>query len=322
MSNTLLQRTVVSLLTNKSGADVAYGDVVILGSATAKAFDTTTTLAYKDSMVGVCIEPAGIANNATGKIATCGWVPQINLDGAASLYDLIQTDTVAGQGTPHAAPVVAGDFAIALQASATPEAILFGTPEQLGSSEVFSGVAEDLTTSEMDSSLVYAPDGAGGVVARTETSGSGAVAQKVGTVTGASSSGTTVMPYDDSIPQKTEGDEYMTLAITPTDAGNDLYIHVVVFGSVDGSDYMCIALFQDSGNDALAAVAGYIDSSTASLTIHLIYKMAAGTTSATTFKVRAGKATSGTFQFNGRTSTGRIFGGVAASSITIEEVVP
>jgi hypothetical protein len=157
---------------------------------------------------------------------------------------------------------------------------------------------------------------------RTVTGGSGALVQKVGTVTGASSSGTTLIPYDDTIPGSSEGDEYMTQAITPTNAAHDLYISVTVFGSVDATDYMCVALFKNSDSDALAADAVYIDSGTASDTLHFVYKMTAGTTSAITFKVRAGRSSGGTFRFNGRTSTGRIFGGVAASSIIIEEIVP
>lgn len=132
MTNALLQRTTVTILTNKSGGAVAYGDVVILGSATAKAFTTTTTEGYNDSLIGVVIEPAGIANNADGKIAIGGWVPKINLDGAATLYDFIKHDGVAKQGTPHAAPAVEGDFAMALQASTTPEAVLMGAPNQGG----------------------------------------------------------------------------------------------------------------------------------------------------------------------------------------------
>lgn len=158
MPNLLVQRTVSSLLTNKSGGAVAYGDVVILGTATAKAFTTTTTAGYNDSLVGVVLEPAGIANDAIGKVATAGWVPKINLSSAAALYDLIKTHTVAKQGAPHAAPFVAGDFAVALQASTTPEAILFGVPSQHESSNI-----EDIPTAETDTDLRLAPDGAGGV---------------------------------------------------------------------------------------------------------------------------------------------------------------
>ena len=50
--------------------------------------------------------------------------------------------------------------------------------------------------------------------------------QVVNTQTGAVATGTTVMPIDDTIPQNTEGDQYMTLAITPTHASNKLLIEV------------------------------------------------------------------------------------------------
>jgi hypothetical protein len=125
MANTALNRTVVALLTNKSGGDLNYGDVVIISTGTAKAFTTTTTSPYVATGIGVIIEPNGIANDATGLVATEGWVPKINLDGSASIGQFIKTDTVAGQGTPHST-LAKGDFGYALQASATPEAILWG----------------------------------------------------------------------------------------------------------------------------------------------------------------------------------------------------
>lgn len=127
MPNTALNRTTITLLTNKSGGDVAQGDVVVLGTATAKAFTTTTSLGYNSGAIGVVFD-SSIANNATGLVATVGWVPKINLSGAATLYDFIKCYSVAKQGTSHAAPAQAGDFAQALQASATPEAILLGSP--------------------------------------------------------------------------------------------------------------------------------------------------------------------------------------------------
>ncbi|BCU95174.1 MAG: hypothetical protein CM15mV8_0180 [Caudoviricetes sp.] len=48
-------------------------------------------------------------------------------------------------------------------------------------------------------------------VARKE---GGKLLQQVHTQTGAVNTGTTIFPEDDSIPQNTEGDEYMTLSIT------------------------------------------------------------------------------------------------------------
>ncbi len=53
------------------------------------------------------------------------------------------------------------------------------------------------------------------------------VQQVVVTQTGAVASGTTVIPYDDTIPQNTEGDEYITRSITPKSATSKLVIDVV-----------------------------------------------------------------------------------------------
>jgi hypothetical protein len=149
----------------------------------------------------------------------------------------------------------------------------------------------------------------------------GSVIQRVNTQTGSVSTGTTQMPLDDTIPQNTEGDEYMTLAITPTNASNILYIDVLLNAAttVGAASQFSVALFQDSTAGALAAVAqGAIDSGQM-MSVRLTHKMTAGTTSATTFKVRAGGNGAGTTTFNGR-SSGRLFGGVMASSITITEI--
>jgi len=124
--NTALNRTTVALLTNKSGGTLAAGAVVVLDNTNAKGFTTTTTAGLSTRGIGVVLEPNGIANNATGLVALGGWVPKLTLNTAATVGQFIKTHTVAGQGTPHSSPQVEGDFAVALQASATPEAILFG----------------------------------------------------------------------------------------------------------------------------------------------------------------------------------------------------
>lgn len=126
--NTALNRTSLAFLTNKSGGDLNYGDVVVLDNTNDNGFTTTTTAGLSANGLGVIFDVAGIANNATGAVAIAGWCPQINLDGAATVGQLIKTTTVAGQGTPHDAPQTTGDFAWALTASATPSAMLFGSP--------------------------------------------------------------------------------------------------------------------------------------------------------------------------------------------------
>lgn len=154
------------------------------------------------------------------------------------------------------------------------------------------------------------------------TGGSGKLAQVVNTQTGAVATGTTAIPHDDTIPQNTEGDQYMSLAITPTSATNKLKIDVVLFaGATNASQWMTAALFQDTTANALAAGMVFDATATAGLCIVFTHYMTAGTTSATTFKVRAGRDGAGTTTFNGQ-SGGRMLGGVLASSITISEIVP
>lgn len=164
-------------------------------------------------------------------------------------------------------------------------------------------------------------DGEDGFSILSPSSGAGKLVQVVNTETGAVSTGTTTIPFDNSIPQNTEGTEFMTLAITPTNAANILYIDVTVFVTVTSTPWMIVALFQDSTADAIATVATFNNLSTAGATITFRHKMTAGTTSSTTFKVRIGPSSAATITFNGQ-SGARIFGGVAASSITISEVTP
>lgn len=152
--------------------------------------------------------------------------------------------------------------------------------------------------------------------------GSVTVVQHVHTQTGAVATGSTALPFDDTMPQNTEGDEYLTLAITPTDAANTLQLEIVLWGTADvGTPWISTALFQDTTADALAATALLPAVATGGGPIHFRHELTAGTTSATTFKVRAGTSDGTQMTVNGQ-SAGRIFGGVMASSLTITEIVP
>lgn len=161
-----------------------------------------------------------------------------------------------------------------------------------------------------------------GTWATPATGSSGAVVQVVNTQTGTMATGSTQIPVDNTIPQNTEGDEYMTLAVTPTDAANKLRIEVLaVFTPGNTGIEITMALFQDSTADALATVCMGPVAASRLQTIPLSHWMTAGTTSATTFKVRIGINSTGTNTFNGKSGAG-YFGGTLASSITISEIVP
>ncbi len=154
------------------------------------------------------------------------------------------------------------------------------------------------------------------------STGAGTVVQVVTTQTGAVATGATVIPIDDTIPQNTEGDQFMSLSITPTNAEHRLRIDVVLFACSNASNWITTALFQDSTAGALAAFANYQTIAGGAANAVFSHTMRAGTTSSTTFKVRAGRdaAAGTTVTFNG-SGGGRLLGGALASSITITEIV-
>lgn len=146
------------------------------------------------------------------------------------------------------------------------------------------------------------------------------VVQVVNTQDGAVATGSTVIPWDDTIPQNTEGDQYMSLSITPTNASNKLKIEVVWNGThSSATTRMIVALFQDTTANALAVSMQENSAATHLACVKFTHYMTAGTTSATTFKIRAGSSAAGTTTFNG-SGGARLFGGVMSSSITITEI--
>ena len=145
----------------------------------------------------------------------------------------------------------------------------------------------------------------------------GNVLQVVNVATGAVATGTTIIPGDDTIPQITEGDQYMSLAITPTSATSLIEVAVVVNFSRSAGSQNITALFRDAVPDALAVVS--LGNATDFLNSQsLIFVMTSGTTSEITFRVRLGGAQTGTHTFNGQGGSRR-FGGKSNSSITIKE---
>lgn len=148
---------------------------------------------------------------------------------------------------------------------------------------------------------------------------SGDVVQVVNLQTGAYLSGTTAIPQDNTVPQITEGFQFLSQIFTPTNASNILLIDVVLTVTAAAANTACVALFQTGTANALAAVAQAIGSTNQLNAVCFRHKMTAGTTSAITFTVRAGTGDGVTLYANGLT-TGQLYGGVYASSITITEI--
>lgn len=167
---------------------------------------------------------------------------------------------------------------------------------------------------------ILTSNGAGALPTFQANAGSSVVVKQVRTFTGAVATGTTTIPFDNSIPTSSEGTAFTGLdtTITPSNTNNILEIRVIFWGCVSALTDMVIALFQDSGAAAIAAISETVPTANYSQCLCLTYFMTAGTTSATTFKIRAGGAAASTLTFNGQ-SGGRIYGGVAASSMIITE---
>lgn len=149
----------------------------------------------------------------------------------------------------------------------------------------------------------------------------GKIVQVVNSETGSVATGTTQIASNNTTPTNTQGDQYMSLSITPTSATNKLRIEVVGFFTVSTPAWVTAALFQDATTNALAAFMAFAGTAGTAANSVFVHTMTAGTTSSTTFKVRAGIDRTGTVTFNGASGTG-LMGGVLASSITITEIVP
>lgn len=139
-------------------------------------------------------------------------------------------------------------------------------------------------------------------------------------LTGATASGTTTVPSDDTIPQNTEGTEFMTQAITPKSAANLLAIYHAAYYSSSIAASVIASIFQDTAANALATRTITVPTANYNTTLSVEHFMLAGTTSATTFKLRAGANTDGTTRING-VSGARLFGGVAAAVMQVTEIM-
>lgn len=149
----------------------------------------------------------------------------------------------------------------------------------------------------------------------------GQTVQTVRKLYSAVATGTTTLPIDDTIPQNTEGDEYMSVAVTPTSAINLIDISSLFNGAHSTTaTSLATALFRDSVANALAAAwAGKDANAERHTQISMFHRELAPGVSAVTYKVRAGNGTAGTTTFNGDTSARR-FGGVMNSFIAVEEI--
>ena len=144
------------------------------------------------------------------------------------------------------------------------------------------------------------------------------VVQMVETQIGTVVSGTGTFPSDDTIPQITEGSEFMTLAITPLNAGNRLIIEVLAQVNHSVANLMYMALFRDADASAKATSGRGDESTTVMRPFVMVHEEAAGGVVAQTWRVRMGGQSASTITLNGDPAAR--MGGTLASGIRIWEV--
>lgn len=183
-----------------------------------------------------------------------------------------------------------------------------------------NGLTED-TAPDLAADFVATYDVSGTANKKVKLNLLSRVVQEVAASTASRVTCSTLIPLDDTIPQSGEGNEVITVAITPTNSANTLEIEAVVFGYATPASSIPIgALFKDSDANAIAAatLAG-VSGDVSYFSGTLFHRQTAGSTSAQTFKLRVG-GSSGTVYVNGN-NTARLFGGVGFTYISVREIL-
>lgn len=148
---------------------------------------------------------------------------------------------------------------------------------------------------------------------------SGALLQEVAISLTAAVTTTTVLPFDDTLPQSGEGGLGLSLAITPFATTSVLEISAGGFTSPSVSDWYTNALFKDADANALEARAAFPAAAGGGGPLHMNHRRVSGTVSAITFKLRYGCNAAATTTFGGQGGT-RKFGGAGTGAMIIREI--
>lgn len=136
----------------------------------------------------------------------------------------------------------------------------------------------------------------------------------------ANASLTAVLPYDDTIPQSTEGTQILSVSLTPTSATNKVRVRFQCQAAGNGANVVAgAALFVNSDINAVRASFTVFPSATDIGAVGFEYLHTPGAITAQTYAVRMGPRATETIRLNGTTGA-RIYGGVSAATLVVEEI--
>jgi hypothetical protein len=148
----------------------------------------------------------------------------------------------------------------------------------------------------------------------------GDIVQVIRQDTGTVATGTTVIPFDNTIPQNTEGDQYMSVTIVPTSACNVERVKSSIFASCSVTAQLTAAIFRDTTANALFAISNTVGGAFYMAPPFLDGIFCFNTAASTDIKMRMGGSSASTTTFNGQAGA-QIYGGVANSCLMVEEIM-
>lgn len=133
---------------------------------------------------------------------------------------------------------------------------------------------------------------------------------------------TPAIPYDNSLPQNTEGVEVLSLSITPKSSSSKILVDVLAYPAAPASGgglWTTVATFIDTTADALSATSALIGTGGGIVPSRLYAEYANADVTAKTFKIRIGVDAVATVYCNGDSGGGKFNGGLI-TSIKLTEV--
>lgn len=129
-----------------------------------------------------------------------------------------------------------------------------------------------------------------------------------------------IIPYDDTIPQNTEGTQVLTASITPKSTSSRIRARFQgeVINSAAATNVIA-AMFVGAGANAVRSTVVTTPGANLATQIVLEYEFAPGSVSAQSFAVRVGPASATNIRLNG-SAAGRLFGGTSAATLVLDEI--
>ncbi len=273
-----------------------------------------------------------MTQNALNNTASIFDVDNLRLDGNT----IISTDTngdvvIAPNGTGDIVTgTITTDNVISMLRSA--EGQWFGMNDQTDVFGVFNstGTPEGGITANIGSICTDTTNGAI-YVKQTDSAntgwtivggGTGQIVQITQSTSTASTASTTAMPFDDTLPQITEGASYMTHTHTPLDAANKLKIEFSSYTQSAGSRVVSVALFDQADTDASICMACSGAGQIATGVVSLFVEVVADGTDAITYEVRFGCNDTSSGGMNGNTTGGSKFSTAGIATLRVTEYLP